>query len=89
MKDLILSKSDRMILASTFTLILWHTTFHWETDKNNKNSSSDSYLIAVHHEVVCSYKSFKDHHPALICCPLKQCVGQVRYIHVQLIGAVH
>lgn len=48
----------------------------------------DSYLVAVHHEVVRGDEGFEDHHPAGVGRALKQRVGQLGNVHVHLIGAV-
>lgn len=51
-------------------------------------SMQTSYLIAVHHEVMCGDKSLEDNHPARVGRALKQRVGQLGNAHVHLIGTV-
>lgn len=53
------------------------------------NKRRASYLIAIHHEMMCGDKGLEHHNPALTGCPLNQCVSQMRYTHTQLIGAMH
>ena len=47
-----------------------------------------SYLVAVHHEVVCGDEGLEHHHPAVAGGPLQQGVGQEGHTHTQLVGAV-
>ncbi len=46
------------------------------------------HLVAVDHEVVCGDQRLKHDHPACVGGPLKQRVGQLRDVHVHLVGAV-
>lgn len=45
-------------------------------------------LVAIDHEVVRRDEGFEDDHPAGVGGPLEQRVGQLRNVHVHLVGAV-
>ncbi len=45
-------------------------------------------LIAVDHQMVCCGEGFKDNHPAGVGGPLKQCISQLRDVHIHLICAL-
>lgn len=42
----------------------------------------------MHHEVVCGYQGFENHHPAGVAGPLHQCVGHLGDIHVGILGGL-
>lgn len=44
-----------------------------------------AHLVSVHHEVVCGYQGFEDHHPAGIADPLHQRVDHLGHVHVGLV----
>lgn len=44
-----------------------------------------AHLVTVHHEVVCGYQGFEDHHPAGIADPLHQRVDHLGHVHVGLV----
>lgn len=46
-------------------------------------------LIAVDHQVVCGGQGLEDDHPAGVGGPLKQCVSQLRDVHIHLIRALN
>lgn len=47
------------------------------------------YLVAIDHEVMCCDERLEDNHPAGVGGPLEQRVGQLRDVHVHLIGALN
>lgn len=49
--------------------------------------SSD--LIAIDHQMVCGCEGLEDNHPAGVRGPLKQCVSQLRDVHIHLICALN
>lgn len=46
-------------------------------------------LIAVDHQMVCGGEGLEDNHPAGVSGPLKQCVSQLRDVHIHLICALN
>lgn len=46
-------------------------------------------LIAVDHQMVCGGEGLEDNHPAGVGGPLKQCVSQLRDVHIHLICALN
>lgn len=41
--------------------------------------------MTVHHEVVCGYQGFEDHHPAGVADPLHQRVDHLGHVHIGLV----
>lgn len=46
-------------------------------------------LIAVDHQMVRGGEGLEDNHPAGVGGPLKQCVSQLRDVHIHLICALN
>lgn len=45
-------------------------------------------LVAVDHEMVCGCQGLEDNHPAGVGGPFKQCVSQLRDVHIHFICAL-
>ncbi len=47
------------------------------------------YLVAIDHQMVCGVEGLEDNHPAGVGGPLKQCISQLRDVHIHLICALN
>lgn len=55
----------------------------------SKGGNHLAYLIAIDHQMVCGGERLEDNHPAGVGGPFKQCVSQLRDVHIHLICALN
>lgn len=60
-------------------------TFFFKSLWLQQQKNLHAHLVTVHHEVVCGYQGFEDHHPAGVADPLDQRVDHLGHVHVGLV----